>query len=629
MTNSIPQISPYPIDEQTVVATITIAEEAPQEFKVADVCDADYLRNCQLAINEAGSDVSVTIFPLILRLRENASILVEWLASITCLRIVMLHSAEVERKFDDLFEACLALIQIGASTADRQQALRCAIVAAAGSDLDEGLAAGSIVEACKSIKINGIKLGQIEKAIAEGRKGTSGSVDSQESLTVRVLVQFSPNPNRVDCANEGGRRGINFFKDDWYLWRNNCWIKRTNGAIRPLVVKELRALNHGRDAKSCTISDVLKNLEALCLVQSENPLPLWLGDDQPRRSKYLALQNGLINLSQIEEGQVDFLEHTPQHFDTVLLGCEYDPAADCPRWLRFLAEVFQPLAGEDAGLCDHRAEIIQEFFGYCLLRGQCHFETMFVLLGEGANGKSTLLEVLTAMLGSVNVSNVPFEKFGDRFRLEELVGKLANISSDMGRFSQEAEGRLKQITSGESIQIDRKYRDAISCVLSPKLIFATNDLPRFVDRSDGIWRRLMIVPFFQQFSGVARDTRLKSELCAELPGILAWAIRGAQRLIQQEGFTECQVCERELAEHRRDADPVTQFVEAQCVIDPTARLRCQAIYEHYKFWAKQSGYYHKSIESFGRDLQRIDGISRVREGSGQRRYQYVGIRLAG
>jgi putative DNA primase/helicase len=106
-----------------------------------------------------------------------------------------------------------------------------------------------------------------------------------------------------------------------------------------------------------------------------------------------------------------------------------------------------------------------------------------------------LLDVLTALLGEENVSQVPLEMFGQRFQLTPTIDKLANICAEVGEISAVAEGVLKQFTAGNRMYFDRKGIPGIERYPTARLILATNNRPRFRDRSMGIWRRILLVPF--------------------------------------------------------------------------------------------------------------------------------------
>lgn len=123
------------------------------------------------------------------------------------------------------------------------------------------------------------------------------------------------------------------------------------------------------------------------------------------------------------------------------------------------------------------------------------------------------------------------------------------------------EGLLKQLVSGEPTQVNIKHQSPVTMYPSAKLVFSTNYLPPFTDTSDGIWRRMLVIPFHERFGEDRCDLHRTEHLCQELPGILNWALVGAQRLLQQGAFTRCAVCDQACCEHRHDSDPFRQFID--------------------------------------------------------------------
>src|SRR5262249_10229287 len=122
-------------------------------------------------------------------------------------------------------------------------------------------------------------------------------------------------------------------------------------------------------------------------------------------------------------------------------------------------------------------------------------QKFLVMSGEGDNGMSVLCKAIEAMLGPDNVSHVPLEKFAGEFHLTETIGKLLNLNAEIGEIDRTAEWTLKSFTSGDTMTCNRKGRSMVSAVPTARLMFATNNPPRFVDKSSGIWRRLLLMPF--------------------------------------------------------------------------------------------------------------------------------------
>lgn len=208
---------------------------------------------------------------------------------------------------------------------------------------------------------------------------------------------------------------------------------------------------------------------------------------------------------------------------------------------------------------DERIMLLQEWFGYCLLP-DTSLHKFLLAVGPGANGKSVVFRVLTELLGWENVSHVPLEMFGDRFALGDTIGKLANVVSEIGVLDRFDEGRLKAFVSGDRITVDRKYKEPISVQPTARLMLATNEPPRVHDRSQGLWRRVLYLPFEVTIPTEKQNPRLAEELLEELPGVFNWAIQGLARLREQYRFTEPAAYSRAMQEYRIDCDPVRAFL---------------------------------------------------------------------
>jgi putative DNA primase/helicase len=141
-----------------------------------------------------------------------------------------------------------------------------------------------------------------------------------------------------------------------------------------------------------------------------------------------------------------------------------------------------------------KAVLLQWFAGYLLLPSTI-YQRFLMMLGEGGNGKSVCCAVLRAMLGEGNVSSVPLELFGDKFRLAGTLGKLANIIPEVSELDRIAEGQLKAFVTGDSMEFERKFKTPFPIKPTARLVIATNNAPQFSDKSDGIWRRALLLQF--------------------------------------------------------------------------------------------------------------------------------------
>jgi putative DNA primase/helicase len=335
---------------------------------------------------------------------------------------------------------------------------------------------------------------------------------------------------------------------------------------------------------------------------------------------FLATRGGVLDLGQLAVGPAALLPAGPDFFALSALPVAPDPAASCPTWLSFLGATFCHGPGA--------VNLIQELFGYCLLP-DCPFEKFFVFYGPANTGKSTVAEVLQGLLGAGNVSAVPLEQLGGQFALANLMGKLANVVFDGGEVTCAAEGTFKALVSGEPVEVNAKHRPVRTMRLAAKHVVLTNVLPAFSDTSDGVWRRLVLLPFERVCPPDQRDPALKQRLRSELPAIAHWAVRGLARLLQQGRFTAHEEGERLSAEHRRDCNPVALFLSEKSVPDHDGRVGRQELYARYRQWAEAGGMGRPpSKTKFNRAVAAIypQGDGEVRDGRGGDR-MFVGFRL--
>jgi putative DNA primase/helicase len=212
--------------------------------------------------------------------------------------------------------------------------------------------------------------------------------------------------------------------------------------------------------------------------------------DPSSNNRYLAFNNYIVSLDQLLSGlqkKAETIDHTPDFFNLAKIPYDYDPVSDCPTWKGIVSAI---LPAEE----DRRT--LQQWFGYHLLPGLSRNKMMF-FEGLGANGKSVVLLVLRLLLGEENVSSVPLSGFDPEktFKLAATDGKLANICEEAGAVSGRVEEAIKQYVNGGVFTVERKFKDPFPMYPSAKLTFATNEMPQFRDRSEGIWRRLLYLKF--------------------------------------------------------------------------------------------------------------------------------------
>lgn len=338
------------------------------------------------------------------------------------------------------------------------------------------------------------------------------------------------------------------------------------------------------------------------------------------RSYRIALANGTVDPilgRQVPNDAANYLRSQ--------LAFDFDPEASCPRWQRFLQEVFAH--DEDRG---QKIDFLQEMFGYLLIPST-HHHVMFWLYGGGSNGKSVVLKVITWLLGSGNVSTVPITKLGQRFYLAQLVGKLANLSDEMGANAVLDDEVLKQTISGGRQQAERKGEQPFDFEPYARIVASTNTLPRTVDKSFGFFRRVRILRFTRTFSPAEQDPHLPATLQRESPGIFNWALQGLQRLERQGGFSEVPSSLQAQQAYRAASDPVRAFVK-ECLRMPAttpstgtkakpAKTLTSTVFRAFLRYCEDHGYQALDDSYFGRALKEL-GLQAQRS-NGQRFYPVV------
>ncbi|MEZ5290168.1 MAG: phage/plasmid primase, P4 family [Vicinamibacterales bacterium] len=273
-----------------------------------------------------------------------------------------------------------------------------------------------------------------------------------------------------------------------------------------------------------------------------------------------------------------------QPADLITRACAVpiDTAARCDRWRQFVHEI----ADGDPEL----VELIRRALGYSIT-GDVGEQVFFVAIGNGANGKSTLLELVAHVLGDL-AGVLPFGTLArDRdaravqAEVAELPGTRFVRSSEIREGAYVDEGRLKSFTGGDPISASRKYAHPFVFKPAFKLWLGLNHRPRVSDRSHGFWRRAVLIPFTRTFAG---DTTLEARLRDEAPGILAWLVEAALDW-QREGLPRPAASEAARDDWRQSQDLIGQWASGALVADPEGRLPAAEAYKAFCAWAVEEG----------------------------------------
>lgn len=293
----------------------------------------------------------------------------------------------------------------------------------------------------------------------------------------------------------------------------------------------------------------------------------------------LAAPNGVIDLrtGELRAG-------SPDQRITKAVRVPYDPDAKCPRWLRFLEEVFA-----------HDPELpayVQRLLGYGIT-GSTKEQCFAVLYGAGSNGKSTLLTTLRELLGD-HAATVPFDAFTTSGKArggpeaELLVGARLALASETNRSAVLDSAAIKNATGGEEITVNPKYRKPYAFKPQALILLASNYKPIVREQDTGTWRRVKLIPFMQRFDGAAKDMHLEDTLRAEMAGILAWLVRGAVDW-HTHGLSDPASVRAAVEEYREESDTLAGFFPGVVVEDASGRITGADLWQAYSAWAESEG----------------------------------------
>jgi len=335
------------------------------------------------------------------------------------------------------------------------------------------------------------------------------------------------------------------------------------------------------------------------------------------RHGIIIFKNGVLDLHTMK-----LQEHSPKWKYTIGIPHNFDPDAKCPEFDKFISEV----------LPTESHHLIKQIIGYLLIPVTT-MRKFFVFLGEGANGKSTLIEVIVAMLGSQNVSHQTLHALAQgRFSNAELFGKLANTCADLEGKDVKSSGLLKQIVAGDSMQYEKKFKDPFSGPATARLLFSANKMPRIDDTSKAVFDRLILMEFPQRFEESEQDKTLVGKLTAEaeVEGILArWALPGLMSLLESGRFVIPERSRQLLQQYQHQCDPFIEFVEARIEMAPAEFVTKADLYSNYRRWCDEQGIRNMALGEFNSRIRQIFNIPKHedRRAPGTRDRVWPGIKL--
>jgi P4 family phage/plasmid primase-like protien len=384
--------------------------------------------------------------------------------------------------------------------------------------------------------------------------------------------------------------------NNWGICRNHDFIYLYNGAYWSLINEdELKAfLSNAAEIMSV---DKYTSLHFSFRDQLYKQFIALAHLPKPKLSRdivFINLKNGTFEITPKNTRLKPF---SRDDFITYQLPFEYNPDA--------IARLFEEYL--DKVLPDKKLQnILAEYLGYVFIRtSTLKLEKTLLLYGKGANGKSVFYEIVRSLFGEQNTSEYSLQNLTNDsgYQRAMIAHKLVNYASEIN-------GRLeasifKQLVSGEPVEARLPYGNPFIMTDYAKLIFNCNELPRDVEYTEAYFRRFLIIPFNITIPENEQDKQLAQKIIdKELSGIFNWVLRGLNRLLEQEQFTDSEIVRDIRKQYENESDSVRLFIdESGYKSSPTGYVMIKALYQEYRTYCQDEGFKPVSNVNFRKRLE--------------------------
>ena len=420
-----------------------------------------------------------------------------------------------------------------------------------------------------------------------------------------------------------GNHLIRTLDGSFWQYTGKFWKRITDDMVsnRIISIIEQQAPDESYSQIAKQAKELLKGLQAKDddpLRLTQEPLPI------------INVQGGELWLQ--DDGSVKLKKHRYDSYLPYCLNVEYDPKATCSEYDEALLGIFREVNSQYS-TAQEMADYWNEWLGYTI-QPRRDVPAYLMLVGGGANGKTSLTRVMSHLMGnnSVHAGRVDELGSGDKFLIGSLAGKLLFLDDDVTSNTRLPDGILKKISERKLLTGQLKFKDNFEFLCCSLPILLCNHYPNIGDLSHGMLRRAYIIPFDRRFTKEDADPKLFDRIVdKELSGVLNRALEGLRRLRERGGFEPPQACRMEYKRWLAAANPLTTFIEEECdrgnfdeekgaydgVGKDGKRLQqtLAAFYADFKKWAEDSGISRypqrntikKHLESLGYDVIKDSG----------------------
>jgi putative DNA primase/helicase len=385
-----------------------------------------------------------------------------------------------------------------------------------------------------------------------------------------------------------------FWQDQFWQWNGRFYEVLAPEAIRDQVWAFLDLSVKGTadgvekfkpEAKN--VSELIDALRSGLLLRVQPPM--WLDTGEPGED-WIVFRNGVLNVLTDE-----FLELTPTLWVQGGMGYDWQPDAKCPKWDKFLGEIFP----KDA----QSRDCVEEILGYGMTE-ETKFQKGFLMVGPPRSGKGTLAYIQRLLIGGTAYVGLSFNSWlSNQFSKEALIGRKVGVFPDVrfkpgklygqvwdaGGITHTSAELVLNITGEDPITIPRKYLKDWHGKLALKLWLLANDPPNLNDTSGVLPLRFIKLLFTESFLG-REDVDLRAKLAAELPGIAVRCVRAYRRLLQRGRFIQPESGKALAQDVARVSNPYAEFAQDYLVLEPGATVECGKVFARFMGWAENLGY---------------------------------------
>lgn len=408
-------------------------------------------------------------------------------------------------------------------------------------------------EVCRALDIT---KADFEHALREARTTTESDGVRDDGDGAQLAREY--------IRHMGAGRVLRYWRQEWYEWRGEwgCYRLRSDDWVKAEAGRWL--VERGIAITTKGVGNFMLALRCLVSLEDSVTPPAWLDhepstEDVKERPVWIPAHNGIFNAM---DDTPELHQHTPNFWQTWALPYDFDPTSQCPTFERCVAEWQPQQVAQD---------LIRKWIGYNLFPSNPHQKFLLNIGEVGGEAKTTLTAIMRALVGPENCGAVGLEAFdpSNRFGLAPLIGKPVNIVGDANVIDKMSEGVFKSITGGDPITIDRKNKQPVTVVLGTKFTINCNELPMFRDRSNAIWRRMLLlkwtpVPEDKIIPGLAEQI-----IESEISGVLNWALVGLHQLTFDQGFGRPDVVVANIREAQRTTQKELGFFEECVAFDST------------------------------------------------------------